>query len=287
MAAHAKVALTTAPCWPDNEWGKQTVFEVATRIPYLIRDPRAKPGRTHAFAELIDIYHTLSDLAGAPTPEEGVQGTSLAPIVRQSAGVVGKTAAVTQMARCFGGKRGVNDSYTAFSKPDACTMADPRDIEWMGVRASHSSSACCCALIASALTSDAMTYSNAVQYSIRTADWRYTEWVAWDGVALRPTWSALNATELYAHTPSGDAGVNDFGARLLPVPCPARFRTSGGGLTQKWLTPDFWENENLSGEGAHNAVMGALSKQLHAHVEGNLPKRVTTPPTPVTSSEGL
>ena len=71
-------------------------------------------------------------------------------------------------------------------------------------------------------------YSNAVQYSIRTADWRYTEWVAWDGVALRPTWSALNATELYAHTPSGERDVNDFGGRLLPVPCPNTLHCSGG-----------------------------------------------------------
>ena len=96
--------------------------------------------------------------------------------------------------------------------------------------------------------------------------------MGWDGVALRPTWSALNATELYTHTPSGDHDVNDFGARL-PRALP-RHDSLQRGLSH--CCADFWENENLSGEGAHSAVMEALSKQLHAHVEGNLPKRVTT-----------
>jgi arylsulfatase A-like enzyme len=123
-----------------NEWGKQTNFEVALRIPYIIRDPRFPAGRTKAFAELIDMYMTLSDLAGAPPPEPGVQGTSLAAVVQGLPTAVPKTAAFSQMARCFGGKAGQNDSYTAWSQPDACTMAAPADIEYVTPRHSLMSS---------------------------------------------------------------------------------------------------------------------------------------------------
>ena len=36
--------------------------------------------------------------------------------------------------------------------------------------------------------------------SVRTASWRYTEWVTWDGSALRPVWDAqVAAVELYDH----------------------------------------------------------------------------------------
>ena len=36
-------------------------------------------------------------------------------------------------------------------------------------------------------------------YSIRTAAWRYTEWVAWNGTTLTPIWAAITARELYDH----------------------------------------------------------------------------------------
>ena len=34
-------------------------------------------------------------------------------------------------------------------------------------------------------------------YSVRVADWRYTEWVAWNGAALLPVWSDVRYRELY------------------------------------------------------------------------------------------
>jgi hypothetical protein len=37
-------------------------------------------------------------------------------------------------------------------------------------------------------------------YSVRTPDWRYTEWEIWDGVKLAANWSAPPAArELYDH----------------------------------------------------------------------------------------
>ena len=46
-------------------------------------------------------------------------------------------------------------------------------------------------------------------YSLRTAAWRYTEWVRWDGAHLLPIWGDLIGRELYSHV--GDDGT-DFDA---------------------------------------------------------------------------
>ena len=39
---------------------------------------------------------------------------------------------------------------------------------------------------------------------LRTAAWRYTEWLRWNGTSLLPEWGQSVGTELYAHT--GDKG---------------------------------------------------------------------------------
>ena len=72
-----------------NEWCKTTLFELAVHIPFMIRDPRAPHGntgeRTMAFAENVDIYRTLADLAGLSSEvDASVDGHSLAPLLRAS-----------------------------------------------------------------------------------------------------------------------------------------------------------------------------------------------------------
>jgi iduronate 2-sulfatase len=46
-------------------------------------------------------------------------------------------------------------------------------------------------------------------YSLRTAEWRYTEWVVWNGTTLQPEWGQRIGHELYSHV--GDDGT-DFDA---------------------------------------------------------------------------
>ena len=36
-------------------------------------------------------------------------------------------------------------------------------------------------------------------YSVRTADYRYTEWVRWNQSALRPIWGEVDGVEFYDH----------------------------------------------------------------------------------------
>jgi iduronate 2-sulfatase len=52
-------------------WCKHTNYEQAARIPLLVSKPGSKTGeikRTKAFAENVDIYPTLCELAGVPLP---------------------------------------------------------------------------------------------------------------------------------------------------------------------------------------------------------------------------
>eukprot|EP00666_Eupelagonemidae_sp_cell4sb_P007103 gene7103-6771_t len=67
-----------------------TNFEIATRIPLIIRCPwcTASVGqRAAGLVEAVDLYPTLAELAGLPNPaEEGeeLNGTSLAPLFADS-----------------------------------------------------------------------------------------------------------------------------------------------------------------------------------------------------------
>lgn len=60
---------------------KRTLFEHSARVPLIIRTPdMATAGiRTTAIVEMIDFYHTLTDLAGVPRPPDYVLGRSLRP----------------------------------------------------------------------------------------------------------------------------------------------------------------------------------------------------------------
>lgn len=62
-------------------WCKHTNFESAARVPLILRVPGQKhPGaRTQALVEFVDIYPTLCELCGLPSPE-GLEGTSMAPL---------------------------------------------------------------------------------------------------------------------------------------------------------------------------------------------------------------
>lgn len=54
----------------NNMWAKQSNFEQATRIPFMIHVPGRAPGRTSALVEAIDLFPTLVSLLGLPTLPE-------------------------------------------------------------------------------------------------------------------------------------------------------------------------------------------------------------------------
>ncbi len=63
-------------------WGKVTLFDIGTRVPFIIRAPGlTKAGTTsEAMVELVDIYPTIAALTGLKPPEH-LQGVSLRPLL--------------------------------------------------------------------------------------------------------------------------------------------------------------------------------------------------------------
>lgn len=127
-------------------------------IPFIIRPPSAvsrydasRGKRTGVFAELIDIYRTLVDVAGLPAPPVGladsVDGVSLGPLLADpgnSSFAAVKPAAFSQMARCllcgeqeFHAKRcppgvKVGEPYSPFAGQDDCQRVPREAIGYMG-----------------------------------------------------------------------------------------------------------------------------------------------------------
>ncbi|KAA5542560.1 sulfatase [Roseiconus nitratireducens] len=64
-------------------WQKSNLHEEVIRVPLVISAPGMQAGRTESIAELVDLYPTICDLTGTPTPKE-TQGVSLLPILRDS-----------------------------------------------------------------------------------------------------------------------------------------------------------------------------------------------------------
>lgn len=84
-----------------NRWCKGTNFERDTRVPLIIRMPSMKqPGTpSTSLVELVDLYPTLSSLAGLPTVNE-LDGHSLRPIL-DDPNTPGRNEVLSQFARPF------------------------------------------------------------------------------------------------------------------------------------------------------------------------------------------
>jgi hypothetical protein len=221
-----------------------TLFEVGARVPLIIVDP-SRPAshgtRTRTPTGLIDMYPTIVSLAGLPAPPTSghgrVEGTDLSPLFDSAvdgdfsggtgaadrtdgstgAAVGGgsatrpvlKTMAFSQQAKCFSGRRETLpqdlDAPPSYGDVVTCTFVHKNAMDFMGM-------------------------------SVRTVDWRYNEWRAWDRVNFKANFSgaALMGSELYDHR-SGEA----------------------------WGQ----ENENVAADPAHAGVVGELAKALREHFQ--------------------
>jgi iduronate 2-sulfatase len=88
----------------QQRWCKGTNFELDTRVPLLIRSPKLpSPGAvTESLVEVVDIYPTLSELAGLQSPND-LSGQSLVPMI-QSPDAKVRDVALSQFARPFNKK---------------------------------------------------------------------------------------------------------------------------------------------------------------------------------------
>jgi arylsulfatase A-like enzyme len=90
-SGHAENTIVVV--WSDHGYhlgekgitGKNTLWDRSTRVPLIFAGPGVKPGqRCVQPAELLDIYPTLIELAGAP-PHDNLEGLSLLPQLRDAA----------------------------------------------------------------------------------------------------------------------------------------------------------------------------------------------------------
>ncbi len=97
---------TIVVLWSDHgyhlgekwRWHKHALWNRATHVPLIISAPGVtKPGtRCEAPVSLIDLYPTLADLAGLPTPE-GLDGQSLRPLLEDPRRASGRPALITYL----------------------------------------------------------------------------------------------------------------------------------------------------------------------------------------------
>ncbi|MCP4847003.1 MAG: sulfatase [Verrucomicrobiaceae bacterium] len=72
-------------------WQKSNLHEEVTRVPLIISLPGGRSGRSKSLVELVDLFPTLSAVAGLKAPEE-LHGTSLLPILSDPATRVKESA---------------------------------------------------------------------------------------------------------------------------------------------------------------------------------------------------
>lgn len=152
-----------------------TNWETGTRVPLMIRHPHltASHGKhTNSPAELVDLYKTLAELAGLPAPEASVEGKSLAPLLRDPSQLL-PGVALSQFPRCY--------SYVNVTKnwEDRHLHDFAEDCQWTN-----------------------RTHFDIMGYSMRTNEYRLTQWLQWDKENLVAMWDQVNATELYLHNQS-------------------------------------------------------------------------------------
>ena len=156
-----------------SHWCKATNFEDATRVPFLLRVPGVtdKGMRTKALVELIDIFPTLTELAGLPVPPlcpvngksplACIEGSSLAPLLKDP-NQQWKKAAFSQYPRPSNGGLTIIPNKPAFKKVD------------------HN--------------------ENVMGYSMRVDQYRFTDWYHFNRTTATPNFTDIWGTELYNHT---------------------------------------------------------------------------------------
>ena len=163
-------------------YGKHTNADLSIHVPLIIRAPwlPASQGKhTQSYVELIDLYRTISSLAGLPAPSPDVAGDDFSPLFTDPTQIL-KSQAFAQYSRCPG-KRSfpVVDKYAPDWAMNNCEDVPVANITYMG-------------------------------YTIRTPDWRFVEWYVWNGETCVAEWDMVaHATELYSHTGHTDPGDFD------------------------------------------------------------------------------
>lgn len=179
-----------------GDWCKFENFEVTTRIPFLLHVPSMSHKKasfllqnpfkhegpsyvggvaSDALVELVDLFPTLTDLSGLPSlplcPRNSskiqlcTEGTSLAPLIKAMKGHPQSSSEISL--------RWKDAVFSQYPRPSDTPQEDSdlpklKNIRIMG-------------------------------YTMRTADYRYTEWVSFNPTTFYANFSEVHAKELYLH----------------------------------------------------------------------------------------
>jgi iduronate 2-sulfatase len=221
LEASGQAANTIVVLFGDHGWqlgehtlyGKHTNFDLSAHVPLLIKvpwKPAAVGQHTETVVELLDLYRTLSSLAGLPPPPADVEGKDFSAVFDSPQQQL-FTEAYSQYSRCPGERNFPQVSPLPDWALNNCEDVPVVNITYMG-------------------------------YSVRTLEYRLTQWYSWDKINCVAEWDpAPYAVELYNHTGHEDPG--DFDGweneniaaqapdvvRALEAKLLARFKTKGTG----------------------------------------------------------
>eukprot|EP00040_Diaphanoeca_grandis_P036705 m.235426 g.235426 ORF g.235426 m.235426 type:complete len:731 (+) comp33664_c2_seq1:100-2292(+) len=158
-------------------WDKQTEFELATRVPLIIRAPwmtNSVGKHTKAFAELVDLHPTILSLAGIPF---------VAPTALPAAVAIQGTG---------------QDLSPLFINPDALVAQPGKNASFSQWPVCTDNASVMCMACTGPQSSRAVI--KAMGYSIRVDEWRLTTWIPFNTTLYIADWGALPiAMELYDH----------------------------------------------------------------------------------------
>ncbi|KAK7097565.1 iduronate 2-sulfatase-like [Littorina saxatilis] len=202
-----------------GEWCKHTNFDIATRIPMFVHVPgvtakKTPPGRmfpfidaldkslkfqpeksslgegysSDAFVEAVDLYATISELAGVDVPPTCPENPFKIPFCTEGASFVPVIKNLTMTSR----SNDVTSAGNSFAWKQAIFSQYPRP----GVHPGHTS------------VNPVLDDINIMGYTMRTVDHRYTEWIGYNHTTFTADWSKVYARELYIYSSDPDEDVN-------------------------------------------------------------------------------
>ena len=188
LESHELASNTIIVLWGDhgwqlgehNLWSKHTNFEDAVHVPLLVHVPGITDNGVHtnALVELVDVFPSLAELAGIPAP----------PL-------------------CLGDKK---NALTCVEGTSFVPLIKEPSKEWKKVAYSqYPRPYSGIRLIPGRPPFRNEHGENVMGYTIRTDQYRFTEWYGFNHTTAKANWTDVWGTELYNHSSDGKKVFSD------------------------------------------------------------------------------
>uniref|UniRef100_A0A914WMK2 Sulfatase N-terminal domain-containing protein n=1 Tax=Plectus sambesii TaxID=2011161 RepID=A0A914WMK2_9BILA len=165
------IVLTSDHGWSlgeHGEWEKFSNFGVSTRVPLIVKLPNghahAQKKKVDQLVELVDLFPSLADLAGLPVPP------LCSKKKKENTCVEGLSFA--PLLRSRDSVQWKTAVFSQYPRPSVLPQMNSDQPKYRNIRI--------------------------MGYSIRTNEYRYTEWIKFTPKKNKKFWQFVNARELYA-----------------------------------------------------------------------------------------